>query len=50
MGQNMLKNVCFFFKKPVKSPQHHGSRSKPPAGLQRLGTPPHDPRVVTLTY
>jgi len=45
-----VSKCIFFWKKAVKLPQRPGLRPRTPVGLRRLGTPPPDPRVVTLTY
>jgi len=39
-----------FLEKAVKSPQRQWIRLKILSGLQRLGTPPPIPRIVTFTY
>jgi len=51
LGQNMLKNMYCFYEKSCKIAAASGNPpQKTPAGFQWLGTPPQDPRVVTLTY
>jgi len=45
LSQNMSKNSYFVEKKAVK-----GLRPRTPIALRKLGTPPPDSRIVTLTY
>jgi len=45
LDQSMLKNAYFL----EKSPQRPVLRPRTPVGLRRLGDPPPNPRVVTLT-
>jgi len=47
LDQNMHKNALFL-KNSEKSPQHWGLCPQTPVGLRWLGTPPPDPRIVTL--
>jgi len=50
LGQNMLKNEHFLKSCKITAASGDPPQKIPLASMQQLGTPPPDPRVITLTY